>query len=339
MARILDFADGFTSATEPTTGRTSADAIKEFSDDASYVSNKGSAAADGDIYLNDTTDLVRVFVDGAWLNLADESTAQTLTNKSIDSDNNTITNIADADIKAAAGITRTKLASGTADHVLINDGSGDVSSEASLDETRGGTGQTTYSTGDVLYASAADTLSKLAAGTNGHVLTLAAGIPAWQAAGGGAASIEACVLKDLKTSGTVGGVGTPINTWNTATVNTLQNPLSVSWVSLSSNQFDLDAGDYLVYAFKTFRQTNRCRIKIRNTSDSTDDILGNSEYPESGDNTNNVISLIGFLQPASTKTYELQYRIQTSSGTRDQGIESSTGVSECYAQIAIIKVG
>ena len=59
-----------------------------------------------------------------------------------------------------------------------------------LDETNGGTGQSTYATGDILYASASNTLSKLAAGTNGHVLTLAAGVPVWQAASGGFASFD-----------------------------------------------------------------------------------------------------------------------------------------------------
>ena len=43
----------------------------------------------------------------------------------------------------------------------------------------GGTGQTSYLTGDILYASAANTLSKLPAAVNGQVLTLAAGIPSW----------------------------------------------------------------------------------------------------------------------------------------------------------------
>lgn len=51
--------------------------------------------------------------------------------------------------------------------------------------TVGGTAQTTYATGDILYASAANTLSKLAAGTNTHVLTLAAGVPSWAAPSGG----------------------------------------------------------------------------------------------------------------------------------------------------------
>jgi len=49
----------------------------------------------------------------------------------------------------------------------------------------GGTGITSYSTGDIVYASATNTLSKLTAGTNGYVLTLAAGVPSWAAGGGG----------------------------------------------------------------------------------------------------------------------------------------------------------
>lgn len=51
--------------------------------------------------------------------------------------------------------------------------------------TYGGTGQTTYATGDILYASATNTLSKLTAGTNGYVLTLSGGVPTWAASGSG----------------------------------------------------------------------------------------------------------------------------------------------------------
>ena len=47
----------------------------------------------------------------------------------------------------------------------------------------GGTNISTYATGDVLYASATNVLSKLPAGTNGQVLTLASGVPSWAAAG------------------------------------------------------------------------------------------------------------------------------------------------------------
>ena len=55
------------------------------------------------------------------------TSSQTLTNKSIDSDNNTITNIVNADIKSSAAIAFSKMADLTASRALVSDGSGDVS--------------------------------------------------------------------------------------------------------------------------------------------------------------------------------------------------------------------
>ena len=48
----------------------------------------------------------------------------------------------------------------------------------------GGTAQTSYTTGDILYASATNTLSKLGIGSTGQVLTVASGVPSWAASGG-----------------------------------------------------------------------------------------------------------------------------------------------------------
>ena len=74
--------------------------------------------------------------------LVGKATTDTLTNKTFDADGtgNSITNIENADIKVGAAIARAKLANGTASHVLINDGSGVMSSEAALAKSRGGTG-------------------------------------------------------------------------------------------------------------------------------------------------------------------------------------------------------
>jgi hypothetical protein len=68
----------------------------------------------------------------------------------------------------------------------------------------GGTNITTYATGDILYASASNTLSKLAVGTNGYVLTLAAGVPTWAAGGGGSSAIT--INTTTITGGTTGRV-------------------------------------------------------------------------------------------------------------------------------------
>ena len=59
---------------------------------------------------------------------------------------------------------------------------GAITLAGTLGATSGGTSQSTYTTGDILYASASNTLSKLAIGTNGQVLTISGGVPAWGAA-------------------------------------------------------------------------------------------------------------------------------------------------------------
>ena len=59
-----------------------------------------------------------------------QDTSDTLTNKSIDSDNNTITNIVNADIKAAAAISFSKMENLTVSRALVSDSNGDVSISA-----------------------------------------------------------------------------------------------------------------------------------------------------------------------------------------------------------------
>jgi hypothetical protein len=54
-----------------------------------------------------------------------------------------------------------------------------------ITEGYGGTGQTSYAKGDILYASATNTLSKLTAGTDGMVLQQQGGVPTWAYMDGG----------------------------------------------------------------------------------------------------------------------------------------------------------
>ena len=53
-------------------------------------------------------------------------------------------------------------------------------SGTALPAVNGGTAQTSYTTGDILYASASNTLSKLTVGTTGYTLTVASGVPTWK---------------------------------------------------------------------------------------------------------------------------------------------------------------
>jgi hypothetical protein len=67
--RELDFDDGFTTETAPDQGTTSASALRNATDDANFVTLKGTPAADSDIYYNTTDDVIRFYRDGAWENV------------------------------------------------------------------------------------------------------------------------------------------------------------------------------------------------------------------------------------------------------------------------------
>jgi hypothetical protein len=81
-----------------------------------------------------------------------------------------------------------------------------------LPAANGGTAQSTYATGDILYASAANTLSKLTVGSTGQILTVAGGVPSWAAASGGGATITGTT-----TAGTYYVVGTTLTSGSLST--------------------------------------------------------------------------------------------------------------------------
>jgi hypothetical protein len=67
----------------------------------------------------------------------------------------------------------------TASKPVFTDASKGLVSTGTLGTDQGGTNLTTYTTGDILYASATNVLSKLAIGTTGQHLIVTGGVPAW----------------------------------------------------------------------------------------------------------------------------------------------------------------
>lgn len=81
--------------------------------------------------------------------------------------------------------------------------------------TYGGTGLAAYSSGDIIYASATNTLARLGAGANGRVLTMSGGFPAWLPAGAGSGTVTQVDTGTGLTGGPITSTGT-ISLANTA---------------------------------------------------------------------------------------------------------------------------
>ena len=118
---------------------------------------------------------------------ADLTTTQTLTNKKLSDSTTTIVDVTDAtkaikfDVAGTTAVTGTiATAFTTAKTVTIPDTTGTVAL------TNGVINNTlTTTTGDIIYASAANTPARLGIGTNGQSLVVASGIPSWATAASG----------------------------------------------------------------------------------------------------------------------------------------------------------
>jgi len=144
---------------------------------------------------------------GSGFTAADDG-ANTRTNVTLDGGLNSLASLATTGIvvASAADTYTVRTLTGTADRVTVTNGTG-VSGNPTVDiastyvgqtsittlgtvttgtwsattiaTTKGGTGLTAYTTGDILYASATNTLSARAIGTTGQVLTVSGGVPVW----------------------------------------------------------------------------------------------------------------------------------------------------------------
>ena len=93
--------------------------------------------------------------------------------------------------------------------------SGTITLAGTLAATNGGTAQSTWTTGDILYASASNTLDKLTVGTSGQVLTIAGGVPTW-ATDAGTGTVTSVAVSGGTTGLTTSGG--PVTTSGTITL-------------------------------------------------------------------------------------------------------------------------
>ena len=123
-----------------------------------------------------------------------------------------------------------------------------VSPSGVLGATYGGTGQSSITTGDLLYGSASNIISKLAIGSTGTILRVVAGVPSWDTDYTGTVTSVAALT--LGTTGTdlsstvANGTTTPVITLNVPTASaTNRGALSAAdWTTFNNKQ---PAGTYV----------------------------------------------------------------------------------------------
>jgi len=148
------------------------------------------------------------------------------------------------------------------------------------------------------------------------------------------------IVQDEKNSGTDGGTFNS-GSWQTRTLNTEQYN-GITGASLSSNQITLPAGTYRILATAPTVSVGDNKLKFRNITDSTDDLIGTScndrDNGGGGDNGGGVAVLEGILTIAGAKVFELQHRCTAGQSTTGFGAASGYSVVEVYAQVTIEKL-
>ena len=142
-------------------------------------------------------------------------------------------------------------------------------------------------------------------------------------------------LKEVQTSGTQGGTFTA-GSFVTRTLNTVEGDSEI--VSLSSNQFTLQAGKYVIEARAPAFAVSSHVAKLRNITDSTDDAIGTSGYAENvnGGSADSFVNAI--IEITSTKVFEIQNRSGGTQATNGLGVANAYGVDEVYTQVKITKL-
>ena len=163
--------------------------------------------------------------------------------------------------------------------------------------------------------------------------TFLRGDGAFAAAGGGKFESYA-IIADQKSSTTQGGAFTS-GAWRTRDLNT-EIADADGIVSISSNQFTLGAGSYLIRGYASVYRTNGHQVRLYNVTDSAEVAVGCNGMSHSSYYNMNPYTVTGRVTITGSTVFELQHRCADTVNTYGYGQKISWG-TEQYALVEIFK--
>lgn len=140
------------------------------------------------------------------------------------------------------------------------------------------------------------------------------------------------LLTEVQTPGTAGGTFTA-GTWTTRSLNTETSDVG-GIVTLSSNQFTLLPGNYMIKARAPANSVTGHRIRLYDLTANANRATGRSAYAASGNQTDAELSC--FVSIAVNTTYRIDHYCNTTKTTDGLGLAVNIpGASERYAEVEI----
>ena len=192
--------------------------------------------------------------------------------------------------------------------------------------------------GNIISYDASGNPVAIATGSDGQVLTStgAGSPPAFEAASSGLYASVA-MIADQKAHDVHGGTFTQ-GAWRTRDLNTEISDVD-GIVSISSNQFTLQAGTYTIEYQSVFMETNGTATRLYNITDSSIVSIGMILYVSASDSTGGTPPGMAVVTISGAKVFEIQSSCNTSQVNYGYGHSASLGSDSptIYTLVKILK--
>ena len=146
------------------------------------------------------------------------------------------------------------------------------------------------------------------------------------------------IIADVKGSSVDGGTFTA-GAWQTRDLNTeLDDPSNI--VTITSNQFTLQAGTYLVEWSAPAYKVDRHSSRLQNITDSTTEVLGSTEYSNDADALITRSMGAKVLTITGAKAFEIQHYGAITRASYGMGLNSNiSNINSVFTIVKIHKIG